>query len=60
MEILAKHFWEKEGKLQEAVKTDTWHFNIKNKKNQEEMYWLQNSIHYEVLPYLHCIDICLG
>lgn len=44
MEIFAKHFWEKEGKLQETVKTDTWHFNTQGKKTkiQEEMY----SVHY--------------
>lgn len=47
MEIFAKHFWEKESKLQELVKTDTRHFNTHTKKQkiQEEMYWLQGSAH---------------
>lgn len=31
MEIFAKHFQEKKGKLQEMVKTDTWHFNTQKK-----------------------------
>lgn len=62
MEIFAKHFWEKEGKLQETEKTDTWHFNTQERKTkiQEEMYWLQDSVHYienEIL--LICIVICL-
>lgn len=36
METFAKHFWEKEGKLQETVKQTQWHFHNNNKKEGEK------------------------
>lgn len=54
MKIFAKHFWEKERKLQEILKTDTWHFNTnKNKKSKKR-------IQDQVFLHLCYIGICLS
>lgn len=60
MEIFAEHFREKKGKLQEIVKTNTWHFNTQKKKKKSKRNVLIVCIIYEVLLYLHYVDICLG
>lgn len=66
MEIFAKHFWEKEGKLQKIMKTDTWHFSAHTRPpahtlpRKNALIAEQYSLLNEVLLNLHYVGTCLG